>query len=1036
MFKNAIFFDAKDYELLKMINMILERDHAKPEKYSEKLLDPNLHPHGIKELALSPDKRIAYAVINLLESLEIGLAEDRLAALRSLHDEVLYGPMTNFRYNTARVLIQIMKEILRAHGNFDLQIRLAHDFRSAISGKRRIVRELLKRYFLLEMPESWDQLAFDHHVHDANTKGRKSPTHLIMDAWIKGIRTVTIIYYNYVQPGSVQELMRAARIMAVKVNIAVEYKTRFRGRYIDIMWQPDIFADHEEMLDFLNERPTMQLMQFGEEASRYQEKYVFSLVDRYNEQHRVDIEKLFSIKLPRITREGFVSFVGIGQPSVLHLAELVYKTSLPERKRRLTELETELADIETHEKLESSLNQHGHQYMESEKEREGRLTKKAELERKLERLSKFDSDEIQETWLSKEFNSDLPDPAIPRDSADVPEIMRIPTARMVDWLYSVRNQSTITLSLAGLKVEDVLEILYDCEGMIKQLELVNLKYYNKADDAELKAINKLTMAINEASSIELKRLIHSIINDYSNTCSSTDERCQKFTEILKNIQKLKNYYRMGKLRSSIGSDSTSRSHRVHGMGFVCLETLPPRAQKEVTSQPRNGTCREILPLYEPVSERITYRPRHIITGSSRLASFLRRQRFLRNFTHIKFHDWVVRTDKTNFSQYGNISTLGGVQKDDFTGGYVRKSEISPTGGTASYLNSTLRNVLKVLIGLTAAIFTFQHTQTWWVLAWFGPFIWFGITGLRNIIQAVLGTGGLRRSPLLRWNNFVSWSRLADSLMYTGFSVPILELGVRVLLLQNVFHLTPQNSPWVFFTIMSVVNGLYISSHNIYRGLPTMAIVGNLFRSAFAIPVAIAYNQAFEVFLVGIGISNYLAIMTYSSSIISKISSDTIAGIIEGLADKSSNMRIRYGDYQTKIQHLFALFSKLEILLPEKHSVLELLTEPKNLPVTNSEQDKLERKIIIDALDLMYFWMYQPRGRHVLKQIVPTLSQDEREILCKAQLVLARDREVSQLFVDGVMGRNFAKPLAFYLAQVRTYLKDLSKTTGVPIDFPE
>ncbi len=44
------------------------------------------------------------------------------------------------------------------------------------------------------MPEEWNQVSFDDHVHDSNTKGRKSPSHLIMDAWIKGIRRLIVIY--------------------------------------------------------------------------------------------------------------------------------------------------------------------------------------------------------------------------------------------------------------------------------------------------------------------------------------------------------------------------------------------------------------------------------------------------------------------------------------------------------------------------------------------------------------------------------------------------------------------------------------------------------------------------------------------------------------------------------------------------------------------------------------------------------------------------------------------------------------------------
>jgi len=60
-------------------------------KYLKNLLNPYLHPHGIKEMAAAKELRVAYAVIHLLHSLEVGEAEDRLGALRSLRDEVLYS---------------------------------------------------------------------------------------------------------------------------------------------------------------------------------------------------------------------------------------------------------------------------------------------------------------------------------------------------------------------------------------------------------------------------------------------------------------------------------------------------------------------------------------------------------------------------------------------------------------------------------------------------------------------------------------------------------------------------------------------------------------------------------------------------------------------------------------------------------------------------------------------------------------------------------------------------------------------------------
>jgi hypothetical protein len=41
-----------------------------------------------------------------------------------------------------------------------------------------------------------------------------------------------------------------------------------------------------------------------------------------------------------------------------------------------------------------------------------------------------------------------------------------------------------------------------------------------------------------------------------------------------------------------------------------------------------------------------------------------------------------------------------------------------------------------------------------------------------------------RSPLLRWNDLVSWNRVADSLLFTGFSVPLLDFLVKTTLLDR------------------------------------------------------------------------------------------------------------------------------------------------------------------------------------------------------------------------------------------------------------
>jgi hypothetical protein len=239
--QKKMYFGKQDRELLGMVNRLLNTkgDAA----FERKLFDASLHPHGIMSLAASREMRIAMSVARLLNSLEGGQVEDRLHALQALHDVVLTSAQSILRRNAARVLIQTMKELVRAHGDERKQLMLAHDFRRTATGNPRVVRRLLQRYHLLEMPESWSQLAFDHHVHDANTKGRKTPTHLIMDAWIKGIRYLTVIYYNYVEAEAARDLMQAAEIMGMSVRIGLEFPCPFRERYVHVIWVPRGFTN-------------------------------------------------------------------------------------------------------------------------------------------------------------------------------------------------------------------------------------------------------------------------------------------------------------------------------------------------------------------------------------------------------------------------------------------------------------------------------------------------------------------------------------------------------------------------------------------------------------------------------------------------------------------------------------------------------------------------------------------------------------------------------------------------------------------------
>ncbi len=138
---------------------------------------------------------------------------------------------------------------------------------------------------------------------------------------------------------------------------------------------------------------------------------------------------------------------------------------------------------------------------------------------------------------------------------------------------------------------------------------------------------------------------------------------------------------------------------------------------------------------------------------------------------------------------------------------------------------------------------------------------------------------------------MSWDRLTDSLLFTGFSVPLLDYLVKTVFLDRMFGITTATNPTILYSVMAIANGIYLSSHNVFRGLPKGAILGNLFRSILSIPLAIAFNAAIGGILFEEGIPSISDVLQKWAAVISKSASDCVAGIIEGLADRYENIRV-------------------------------------------------------------------------------------------------------------------------------------------------
>ncbi|MFP3999128.1 MAG: hypothetical protein ACLFUN_04730 [Desulfobacterales bacterium] len=996
-----IYFDRRDHNLLHMVNDVVSGGRTRFQTHRQ--FYHHFHPRGIKEMAESRGLRIAYAVVHLLESLEFGQMQHRLNALRALRDEVLCSTGQELRMNTARVLIEIMKELVRAYGDYQRQLELAHSFRLAASGKPRIVRYFLKRYRLLEMPEQWNQLAFDDHVHDAFTKGRKSPTHLIMDAWIKGVRRLRVIHYNYIRPETAKELIEAAAIMGIMLRIGIEYFALFYQRFAQLIWVPRGFADAEDFLRFLDREDVRALMEQGRKVSEYQSKYVLCILDEFNRRHRNTLNNVFGLQMAPIDRDSFMNFVGFGQASLLHLAKYIHRQLMPLMQEKVSELRADYKAADPDQRRE--------------------------IEALVERMNRMDADDIHHRFLAPGRNPGVFDVSSPDDPEKLPELMRLSPCRLVDRLSQMHSAYRITLNLSNMKAEDVVELLYDCAGRITRLEIFNLKDYADCKVDHIPDIARLQECINSANVIQLKRMILEMIDSLRLSGGNDVKlRIQRLNWILADMETLLGAYRLRPLKARIGSDSTGYSQRLPGMGLAVADTLPGRSRRRIRRDETGAFM--IIPFYVATFLRMVYGP--LEAGAGRLARIgvkLRTVSGLRLLVSEKKAEWYAREDAARMTDSGNIVTLSGFRAEE-NNGLKLEADFRQKAGQClysfHYLQSALKNFLKVLIGFIPAFLTFYLTSDWWVLMYFGAVIWFLITGLRNILQSVMGGGGLRRTPLLQWNDYISWDRLTDSLMFTGFSVPLLDFLVKNIAMHQGLGITTATHPVILYAVMALVNGIYLTTHNLFRGLPREAAFANFFRSVLSIPVAFGLNELLGATLVLAAVANVDALLQSWAAVISKTASDCVAGVIEGVVDRARNIRERMNDYRQKLRQFLDVYARIEMLFPESE-VMDLLRSPKDWYHSEDEETrKLISILIINALDLLYFWMYQPRSHTAFKNFLRSMSEDERSVLIKAQSILEMEREISQLFIDGIIGRNFSKPLAFYLNRYEQYMKTVEK----------
>lgn len=986
-------FDPQDHQLVRLVN-----DFAAARAVNKPLLQPDtvLHPNGIIELTSEPGLRMARAVIILLESLEAGGPQERLHALRRLHDEVLYAVHSPLQKNTARVLIQIMKDLVRSCPHAHIQLPLAHEFHQAVRGTPRIIRKLLRRYHLLEMPEAWNQQAFDHHVHDANTKGRKNPTHLVMDAWVKGIRFLTVIYYNTVDPEAANELLRAARIMDISVRIGIEFRACLRDKMVEFTWVPLDTDNPKAFTELLCRSDVAGILSAYAPVNIWMHKHVLELLRAWNQKHVLELADLLGMDVPPPLQENaFLAYVGQRQPSSLHLAEYIFAQWAPYIRQ---------ARISLRKKMEA---QSGAEHAATL----GTATK----------LEALVPDTIRAVWLGPEANPDIVFPHKPHQ--DLPEVLLREPEALLESLTPL-HPCQMVLNLAGLTPQDVLELLWRGKGRITHLELFNLREWTSGQLEHVASVNKLQKAINEGSILRLKRVVRQIAREEQ----EDSERRSVFQAVLGHLPRFQEYYSTQRLGSRIGTDSTSRSHHTHGMGLVFIETLPQQARNAMRREDKEQ--RLILPVHTDIYRFEQYHePQYPQLWWTRM---LRCLPGLAKMGCQCVRGWGLEKKTTTVGQDGNLVTLGGVDARGINTETAPNCCKAPSGTDSwnpAYINSDVINILKIVAGFLPAQWAFWYVGSWWVLTWFGALLWFAITAVRNVAQSMVGGGAFSRSMLLPWNRYVSWSRMADSLLYTGISVPLLEVVVRLWLLENLMGITVQDNAVMVYTVIAMVNSIYISGHNVFRGLPKEAVVGNLFRSALSIPLSMLIGHALLQGFIIMHLPEPMVLLQNCAAIVSKCSSDIVAAVIEGFADRNHYLRMRQSDYDSKFAQIFKSLAKQELLFPHR-SLTKMLQSPHEFwSQLNIKDPLVARQALEHMLDMLYMWYFKPRARQVFCQRINAIPAEEKQGILALHALLRLEREITTQLLQGLLGRDFSRVLTFYLQKHNEYLYDLEQITS-------
>jgi len=539
---DALSFNSEIRELCETLNRrIIE---------SEKRARGNIvsHPGGFLRELYRRRLTIAESYIRIVRDLESDHYEERLFALRNLIQQSFHAKTLKLPLNTARVQINLIKEAIKNQNNRRKQLEYLSDFTLASYGDERVIRGLCKKFYLIEVPDVGKPLkdlhmGWDDHVHDNLSEGRKTPSQVLLDAFVKGISEIVLAYYTFKDENIIREVYEAGEILGIKVQIGMEFSVGPKWGRRHFMYIPPYFEHVEGLVDFLkkHEKDLASFFTGLNENAERRRQTVSRMLETFNEEHLPKINEGYASGNPQhclpIQWSDLKSIVLDGQASRIHLGELLFSKLKPVYFKRVLfeKAQYELARDKHLRKELSTLE------LSILKER---------YERVRQDYTSLSPDGLRQRYIDGSTREDY-DSFFTVEEEILPGL--VATGGSVVFIHPLEG---------GL--EKAIQSMLNHPHGITHVETFNMQDSFKRNPNDLRLLNSFVQALNSGKLKDLKTMLQDLhIQGYPDGT----------------LENVLTHYQAKPLVSVCGSDSTGRDPTIPGMGFISPERVPKKMNR-------------------------------------------------------------------------------------------------------------------------------------------------------------------------------------------------------------------------------------------------------------------------------------------------------------------------------------------------------------------------------------------------------------------------------------------------------------------------